>query len=114
MMKKKRKKMKKKIRKRKISLLVKGIFAVIGILIILLLFLVLANLGIFEKSEQPKFFSVTDECSIVIGNLIHQVRDAGDCKIRCINECDIQDMKFDSIEFSSPDNSCNICDCYCN
>ena len=89
------------------------LFGIGAILVLILIGLILSSIGVFDSSKEIKMFSIKDECSLVMGNLIHQIRDSGDCKIKCINECDIDGMHFNYIEFAAQNNSCNDCYCYC-
>lgn len=69
---------------------------------------------IFEIFDEPKKFEVVDECGVIMGRLIHQVRDKDDCELQCKNFCDIKDMSFDSFDFTESEESCHKCDCYCD
>ena len=88
------------------------ITAIIALLIILLL-LILSVIGVFEEQKQEEKISIRDECSLVMGNLIHQIRDSGDCRIRCINDCEVREKEFVRSEFASRENDCHVCDCFC-
>ena len=66
--------------------------------------------GLFKK---PRMVGVSDECSLIFNNIVHQIKNDGDCKIRCKNECQLENMNFYNINFTSQSNSCNICGCYC-
>lgn len=63
--------------------------------------------------KKPKMFNVNDECSLIFNNIVHQIKSEGDCKIRCRNECQLKNMDFYNINFTSESKSCNICNCYC-
>jgi hypothetical protein len=66
---------------------------------------------IFEK---PHLVDIKDECSLIMGNLVHQVRDETDCNLRCNNECNMEDSKFIESNFTrNGDGVCNRCDCFC-
>ncbi len=107
-------KRKRKTAKRKTNrAIVIGLFVGIGVLVLVLIGLVMFNFGFFENHE-PEFFSVKDECSLIMGNLVHQIRDDGECRIRCVNECDVRDMDFVKFEYEGKDNDCNSCGCWCN
>lgn len=103
----------KKVKKHNHVKLARSLFVVGVFLIVVLIGLVLSSSDIFDGSKEVRLFSIMDECSLVMGNLIHQIRDSGDCRIRCINECDIRDMDFDSVEFVLQNSTCHLCDCYC-
>jgi hypothetical protein len=63
--------------------------------------------------KKPKAVSVNDECSLIFNNLVHQIKNEGECKIRCRNECSLEKMNFYSVNFTAKSDSCNICSCYC-
>jgi len=89
------------------------ILILVAILLIILFILVLSNFGIFEPEEKVRKFTIRDECSIVMGSLMHPLATEGDCKIRCINNCGVWSLEFKRIEFAELNDSCNVCDCYC-
>jgi hypothetical protein len=96
----------------------KSILIIILILIILLL--VLSVLEFFPEkipsNSEEKLINIQDKCGIILGNLIHEIRDKEDCDLRCFNECNIQNLEKVKIEFSNTpkeNNSCYQCDCYC-
>lgn len=66
--------------------------------------------GISAKSEK---FTLNDECSIIVGQLIHTVQDEGACQNKCYSQCQSIDADFVRIEFTERPNNCNLCDCYC-
>jgi hypothetical protein len=110
-----KKKKNKKIKKTKKhnSQITKLYFGIGGVLVIILVGLILFNTGTFEKASEVSKFSIDDECSIIYGSLIHNIRDEGDCKIKCANNCEIRELGFYDSEFISQNNSCHTCDCYC-
>lgn len=97
----------KKVKKHNHVKLARSLFVIGVFLIVVLIGLILSGLEIFEGSKEARLFPLKDECSLVMGSLIHQIRDFGDCHIRCINECDIRDMDFESIEFVLQNSTCN-------
>jgi len=113
MMKKKRKKNLRK--KTKTKELYKGLVVFSIILIVLLVILLIISL--FKSTggdlDEPQLYSIRDECSLVMGNVMHPIQDGGDCKIKCINECEFRGLEIDSFEFVPQNSSCNVCDCYC-
>ena len=66
-----------------------------------------------EVDSPPQQFFVADECSLVMGNIIHPMKNDADCKIRCRGECDVREMEFINHSFSEKVNSCHECSCYC-
>lgn len=116
----KRKKKPKKVTRKKLadkSLLRRKIIRIILrvciVLLFLLIFLVFVGLGGLKKPQEPELFRIKDECSLVMGNLIHSIKDEGECKLRCFNDCGIRRMEYDLSKFREVTNSCNSCDCYC-
>jgi hypothetical protein len=101
-------------RKRKNRNVVIGLFVGIGILAVVLIGLIISSFGLFEGSSEPEMFSIKDECSLMMGNLIHQIRDEGECRIKCVNECDVREMNFVRFEFEGKNNDCSSCDCWCD
>lgn len=88
----------------------------------LFLVLILALVLVFEfldfskvkkHFDDPTYVEILDECSIIMGNLVHQVRDLDDCTIRCHNECVLMESDVDSVDFISSQSGCNTCSCYC-
>lgn len=65
----------------------------------------------YGKVEQK--FSVRDECSLIVGNLIHTIDDEGICEARCKTQCGVREMSFVRSEYKKVEKDCNICDCYC-
>lgn len=109
-MKKKLKKSRKN--KKKVTSAVVFLFVALFLLIVILGGLLLSDFGFFEKHEVRKF-NVLDECSLIMGNLVHQIRNDGECKIRCVNECDVRDMEFVDFAFEGKIDDCNYCKCSC-
>lgn len=99
--------------KKKEKRITKMFFGLGLILVVVFIGLILFNFGVFEKGKEIIKFSLDDECSIIMGNLIHNIRDNGDCKIKCINNCKIRKLDFYDVEFALQNSSCHICDCYC-
>lgn len=88
----------------------------------IIMFLFLIILVVFEYVNftsieriflKPKLVELNDECSLIMGNLVHQIRDEDDCNIRCNNQCNLLGLNYKSIEFTKNQNSCNVCNCYC-
>ncbi len=99
-------------KKRKNRKVVVALFSGVVLLILALSGLVLSNFGFFENAE-ARMFVVNDECSLVMGNLIHQIRDEGECRIKCVNECDVREMDFVRFIYESKNDGCNSCECWC-
>ncbi len=84
-----------------------------GSLIAILLGLIIYSAGLFEPEHEITKVEVLDECSLIMGNLIHNIRDLGDCKIKCNDNCEIRGLEFHDSEFVFQNSSCHTCDCYC-
>lgn len=89
------------------------LFISLGVLILVLGLLLMFDFGVFKKNE-VKMFSIKDECSIVVGNLIHQIRNDGECRIKCVNECYIREMDFEKFNFIEKNDDCSSCECWCS
>jgi hypothetical protein len=88
------------------------IFLVIAFVIILLLDF--GALDSFVKMfKEPKKYNVNDKCSLIMNNILHQIKNTDDCKIRCKDECNLRTLEYYSSDFEAMNNSCNTCECYC-
>jgi len=98
------------------------------LVIIALLFISLAVLALFLLSEfgviqnfsflkdfslEPQLFTLKDECSLIVGQLIHTIKDPESCELKCKNNCNIREMKFHDSEFTERQSDCHKCECYC-
>jgi len=91
------------------------------LIIIILLIVLIAILSVIEYypnalvslTEKPKLYVIQDRCSIILDRLIHQIKDEGECRIACRNECGVRNEQFESSEFIEKENACHICNCYC-
>jgi len=92
---------------------VRLLFFGIGVLVLVLIGLVMFSFGFFERFGGEEHFDIKDECGIILGNLVHQVRDEGECRLKCVNECDVREMDFVRFEFEGKVEDCNSCDCWC-
>lgn len=91
----------------------KILFGVLVILILILSSLFAFDVGLFEKKHEVIQFEVLDECSLIMGNLIHTFQNEGGCKIKCMNNCEIRGLEFYDSGFVFQNSSCHTCDCYC-
>jgi len=82
-------------------------------LIVLLLLIEYYPDTLGSLTRKPKLYAVQDRCSIILDRLLHQIKDDGECRIACRNECEVRNEEFDSSEFIGKENACNICNCYC-
>jgi hypothetical protein len=111
----------KKPKKRKQRKGTKAIMAVIillAVLVILLVFFALVQGGYVENpldafGHVEQKFDVRDECSMILGNLIHTVNDEGVCEQKCHAQCDVREMEFVRSEFKESLVDCHTCNCYC-
>jgi len=103
-----------KTKKIKIS---KKLLVLIILLSILLAVLLIFQFGIFEKIKKPSKdrmeIQIKDKCGLILGNLIHEIKGEGDCNIKCINECRLNNMEISSYQFIENETSCHLCNCYC-
>jgi len=93
------------------------------LLITLILFLVVLStllvLQFQEKSvikkifQEPTMYEIKDECGLLFNNILHEIKNSGECKISCINECSIRNKNFYDSNFIEKNNSCHTCNCYC-
>jgi hypothetical protein len=56
---------------------------------------------------------VEDQCNVFMGRMVHQIRDSDDCRLQCINACNMQDKDLKSSNFTVSEESCHECDCFC-
>ncbi len=95
--------------------------SLIRIVLIVIFFLLAATviLILVDNSEDisiiktPKEYLIEDECGLVVGNLIHQIKNEGECRIKCRNECEVREESFYDSEFEERENACHLCICYC-
>jgi len=67
-----------------------------------------------EKITQEKrVFNIKDECSLIVGQLIHTIKDDSTCELKCKTNCNSFDMNFDNSEFTAKKEDCNGCECTC-
>ncbi len=64
-------------------------------------------------NKKTKFYSVKDECSLILGNLIHSIKDEGICQAKCKTYCETRELNYQNSEFILKENDCNLCNCYC-
>ena len=103
-------------KKRRKSSLIKKILVTIVLLIaliVLLFFIEYYPDALGSLAKKPKMYNVEDRCGIILDRLLHQIKDEGECRIACRNECEVRNEKFDSSEFIPKENECNVCSCYC-
>ena len=91
-----------------------GLMVAFVLLVVVLSFVEFVNfsdvLSVFDK---PTVVEIPDECSLIMGNLVHQIRDEDDCSIRCYNECILEEKERKSSEFIYNEGGCHECFCSC-
>ncbi|MFH1290670.1 MAG: hypothetical protein ABIH92_04650 [Nanoarchaeota archaeon] len=66
-----------------------------------------------DFNAEPQLFLIKDECSVIVGNLIHTMNDEDDCSLKCKNECGVREMEFYESHFIQREGDCHMCECYC-
>lgn len=105
-------------------------FIIAYLLLLSLVILLLYNFGVFDKKKDAEYFSIEDECFPIFDQMVHNLKNEGDCKIKCENNCEFRDMEFLNSSFVPFNSSalnlsaenqnlsfedfCHTCDCYCN
>lgn len=67
-----------------------------------------------DSFSSPYEVSVVDGCSLIMGNLVHYIRDETDCKLNCASRCEIDSAKYYNSSFEFSNSSCSSCSCYCD
>lgn len=91
------------------------------LILIILLSLSLVFLIVFEMNSdlftiskaEPKTFSIQDQCSVFVGQLIHTLNNEGECVQQCITACDTENMNYDHVSFIQKTSECHQCSCTC-
>ena len=105
---------KKKHRPKRLHVMI--ILLIIFLLVLSLILLIELNIiknPIENFNLQPKLFTIKDDCTMIVGNLIHKIKDEGGCEMACKTECGVRDMNFHSSEFIMSERDCHSCNCYC-
>ncbi len=92
-----------------------SLFVIFLVLFVFVLILINSNFfgEISDSLDSPKLISIEDNCGVIYGNLLHDIKSEDNCRIRCVNECGLQERDFLKIEFIQKYDSCNECNCYC-
>ena len=111
-----RKRKSKKRSKKKIFHYSRYIIAIVIILVIIVIALILIEGDIASDFKTPKVkeIQLTDKCTLVLGNLIHQIKNEEDCILQCKRECTAQDMNYQNVAFEFRESDCHNCKCFCN
>ncbi len=90
------------------------ILGLIGVLIVLLMIFLLmgSNLN-FKFVKEVQDFEIKDGCSLIAGNLLHEIGNEADCKIRCSNLCKVRELNYYNHNFVTENLTCYSCECQC-
>ncbi len=88
------------------------ILFIVATLIISAIYLGVTNYFL-NKFEEPELIVLQDECSLLMNNIIHQIKDEDGCKIMCLGECEVREKEFVNSEFILREENCHTCNCYC-
>ena len=66
-----------------------------------------------EKRPVDKSFQIADECGLIMGNLLHTIKNEDACKIKCRAQCMTIELEYGSSFFNESLKSCNTCECNC-
>lgn len=103
---------KKKLKKTKKRVLISII--TIAVIILVLIFINTNSVqGIKDIFKEPEKIVIEDRCSLVMGNVFHEIKNSGECEISCKNNCELRGKKFVESEFIKSQDSCHTCNCYC-
>lgn len=84
------------------------------VLILFLIFLISYALGLLDFAiKNEKTFRVADECSLVMNNLLHEIKTEDSCRVMCFEECAIRNLNYNDYSFKFNDNACHECICTC-
>lgn len=116
----KKKKLKKEVKKiNKPSKKIIQISIIILALVLLLLSLfLLVETGIIKNpldrlNSKNKVYNLQDECSLIVGQLIHSIEDENDCQLKCRTNCNVRGETYLYEEFIKSENNCHTCTCSC-
>lgn len=102
-------------RKKKRENPIKRILPLLFILIITLIILLIINFkawGYFSKKEIV-MIDIPDECSWMVGTILHNIKDDAGCENSCRAQCYILEKNYYDSDFTRNETSCNECKCYC-
>ena len=72
------------------------------------------NISNLLGSKNTVQLSLEDRCAHIAGQLIHTIGDADSCSLSCKSECYTINSKNSRSEFKPGNQSCNLCQCFCN
>lgn len=107
-----------KLKRKNIFLSKKIIIALLILFFIALvfnIFYILKESGIIKQEIEieKKEFPVIDECSLIVGKIIHTIYDDGECANKCNVQCETYGSSMDTSNFTQKEGSCNTCQCFC-
>ncbi len=79
----------------------------------ILILLVLEYAGMGSITGHVVKVDLEDQCAVIAGRLIHQIRDLPDCELQCKNVCRGEEKEYAASNFTIVEDSCHLCDCYC-
>ncbi len=97
---------------------IKAYLSVLLILLAAVLFSLLVDYGFVKNplnlgAREVQTFAIVDECSLIVGQLVHTVGDEDVCEMRCKTECGVKMGEFIESDFEEIENDCNKCSCFC-
>ena len=102
---------KKRIKKKKSKLIL--VFLLIALILLIISLVFSFQLWNLFKKQKIQKVDIIDECSLFLGEILHQIRDLPDCENACRSECYILDKDFYEVEFQEFQGGCNTCMCSC-
>lgn len=103
---------KKNLKKTKKILLILMI-SIAVLILILLYFNATSSDGFNSLFDKPEKITIEDRCSLVMGQLFHEIKNEDECRIKCKSNCEVRGKNFAESEFIKNNNSCHTCNCYC-
>lgn len=95
-----------------------SIIIIISAIIFFLLLLLLLEASIINLNElilikKEKSYSIKDSCSLIVGKLIHPIKNIETCEQLCKEKCILSKEIYLKVEFTENQDNCNQCTCYC-
>lgn len=100
-------------KKNLISVIILLSLLILGLILVLLVRLDLIKNPFYIINRSSQEFVIKDECTLVVGQLIHTIEQEETCELRCKSNCDIRELEYVSHTFTSIDRDCNSCNCVC-
>jgi len=90
-------------------------------IIALIFFLAIMAISLFlfekyyldKKENSQEKIEIKDRCTLMLGNLIHQIKTENNCITICEQECEAKNKNYEKVEFLASEADCNTCNCYC-